>query len=64
MVAQIYTQALGCHFIAFYDSQGCGGGILTCLHMGCLTREQIKYSSPGEGKKLKREKALVIIQGM
>jgi hypothetical protein len=64
MVAQLYPQALGCLFITFYDSQGCSGDILTCLHMGCLTREQIKYSSPDEGKKVKMENVLVIIQGM
>jgi hypothetical protein len=31
-VAQLYPQAPGSLFIAFYDSQGDGGGILTCLH--------------------------------
>jgi hypothetical protein len=34
-VAQLNSQALGSlfiAFIAFYDSQGCGGGILTRLH--------------------------------
>jgi hypothetical protein len=30
-VAQLYHQALGSLFVAFYDSQGCGGGIRTCL---------------------------------
>jgi hypothetical protein len=34
MVAQLYPQTLGYFFIASYDSQGCGGGIRTCLHMG------------------------------
>jgi hypothetical protein len=28
MVAQIYTQALGSLPVAFYDSQGYGGGII------------------------------------
>jgi hypothetical protein len=32
-VAQWYSQALDSLFIAFYDSQGYSGGILTCLHM-------------------------------
>jgi hypothetical protein len=31
-VVQLYPQAPGSLFIAFYDSQGCGGGILTRLH--------------------------------
>jgi hypothetical protein len=31
-VAQLYPQAPGTPFIAFYDSHGCGGGILTRLH--------------------------------
>jgi hypothetical protein len=33
-VAQLYPQAPGSLWIAFYDSQGCGGDILTRLHMG------------------------------
>jgi hypothetical protein len=33
-VAQLYPRALGSLFVAFYDSQGCGGDILTCLHTG------------------------------
>jgi hypothetical protein len=31
---QLYPQALGSLFIAFYDSQGYGGGIRTLLHTG------------------------------
>jgi hypothetical protein len=31
-VAQLYPQAPGSFFIAFYDSQGFGGDILTGLH--------------------------------
>jgi hypothetical protein len=31
-VAQLYYQTLGSLFIASYDSQGYGGGILTLLH--------------------------------
>jgi hypothetical protein len=30
-VAQLYPRALGSSFVASYDSQGYGGGILTCL---------------------------------
>jgi hypothetical protein len=33
-VAQLYPQALGSLFVAFYDSQGYGGDILTRLHTG------------------------------
>jgi hypothetical protein len=33
-VAQLYSRALGSLFIASYDSQGYGGGILTRLHTG------------------------------
>jgi hypothetical protein len=33
-VAQLHPQAPGSLFVAFYDSQGCGGGILTRLHTG------------------------------
>jgi hypothetical protein len=31
-LVQLYYQALGSLFVAFYDSQGYGGGILTRLH--------------------------------
>jgi hypothetical protein len=31
-VAQLYPQAPGSLLVAFYDSQGYGGGILTRLH--------------------------------
>jgi hypothetical protein len=31
-VAQLYSQAPGSFFVAFYDSQGYGGAILTFLH--------------------------------
>jgi hypothetical protein len=34
MVAQLYPQLLDYHFVAFYDSQGYGGGILKRLHTG------------------------------
>jgi hypothetical protein len=33
-VAQLYPQTLGSLFVASYDSQGYGGGILTSLHTG------------------------------
>jgi hypothetical protein len=33
-VAQLYPWALGSLFVASYDSQGSGGGILTRLHTG------------------------------
>jgi hypothetical protein len=32
-VAQLYPQELGSLFIVFFYSQGCGGSILTCLHI-------------------------------
>jgi hypothetical protein len=43
-VAQIYPQAPGSLFVAFYDSQGYGGGILTRLHTG--TNRGISPVSP------------------
>jgi hypothetical protein len=33
-VAQLYPQTLGSVFVAFYDSQGYGGGSWTYPHMG------------------------------
>jgi hypothetical protein len=33
-VIQLYPQAAGSLFVAFYDSQGYGGGILARLHTG------------------------------
>jgi hypothetical protein len=33
-VVQLYPQAVGSIFFAFYNSLGCGGGILTRLHTG------------------------------
>jgi hypothetical protein len=33
-VAQIYPQALGSLFVAFYDAQGYGGDMRTRLHAG------------------------------
>jgi hypothetical protein len=35
-VAHLYPQAPASFFVAFYDSQGYGGGILTHLHTGRL----------------------------
>jgi hypothetical protein len=34
MVAQLYHRSVASLYVAFYDSQGCGGGILTRLHTG------------------------------
>jgi hypothetical protein len=46
-VAQLYPRALGSIFVASYDSQGYGGGILTRLHTGLQTKWNYKknYSS-------------------
>jgi hypothetical protein len=33
-MAKLYLRALGSLFVAFYDSQGCGGDIPTRLHTG------------------------------
>jgi hypothetical protein len=33
---QLYPRALGSLYVAFYDSQGYGGGILTRLYTGYL----------------------------
>jgi hypothetical protein len=33
-VTQLHPQAPGSHSVAFYGSQGYGGGIVTRLHMG------------------------------
>jgi hypothetical protein len=41
-VAKLCPQALGSIFIASYDSQGYGGGIRTCLHVG---NQQLKSQS-------------------
>jgi hypothetical protein len=35
-VSLFYTQALGSHFVASYDSQGYGGGIRPRLHTGVI----------------------------
>jgi hypothetical protein len=35
-VAQVYPQAPGSLFVAFYDPRGYSGGILTCLHTGII----------------------------
>jgi hypothetical protein len=37
-VAQLYREAPGSLFVAFYDSQGYGGGILTRLHTGHVSK--------------------------
>jgi hypothetical protein len=41
-VTQLYPRALGSLFVATYDSQGYGGGILTRLHTGDLTISQFR----------------------
>jgi hypothetical protein len=35
-ITKLYSQLLDSLFVAFYDSQGYGGGILTRLHTGSL----------------------------
>jgi hypothetical protein len=47
-VAKLYPRALGSLFVAFYDLQGCGGGILTRLHTGKPTvqRMNLNYKEP------------------
>jgi hypothetical protein len=42
-MAQFYTQPLGSVFVLFYDSQGYGGGIRTCLHMGYLKVQLVPH---------------------
>jgi hypothetical protein len=42
-VAQLYPRALGSLFVASYDSQGCGGGILTRLHTPTFLSLNINY---------------------
>jgi hypothetical protein len=39
-VAQLYPQVLGSLFVVSYDSQGCGGGIRTCLYASALTAKK------------------------
>jgi hypothetical protein len=40
---QLYPQAPGSLSVTFYNSQGYGGGILTCLHMGDFLFNQQKF---------------------
>jgi hypothetical protein len=42
-VAQLYSQAPGFLLIAFYDSQGYTGDILTHLHTGNITHYMDKF---------------------
>jgi hypothetical protein len=42
-VAQLYPQAQGYPFVAYYVSQGYSGGILTYLHTGCRHHKEEKY---------------------
>jgi hypothetical protein len=46
-VAQLYIQAPGSLFFAFYDSQGYGGGILTRLHKGVENFQVLKIYTNG-----------------
>jgi hypothetical protein len=61
-VAQLYPPEPGSLFVAFYDSQGYGGGILTRLHTGHIKgvlkfpvefhecrRVSVKYSELNQG---------------
>jgi hypothetical protein len=48
-VAQLFPRALGSLYVASYDSQGCGGGVLTRLHMGrFLAAEQSYVTTDGQ----------------
>jgi hypothetical protein len=44
-VAQLYPQAPGSLFVAFYDWQGYGGGIIARLHTGVFYNLFVHYSS-------------------
>jgi hypothetical protein len=44
-VAHLNPQAPGSVFVAFYDSQGYGGGILTHLHMGSLKKYRLIFEA-------------------
>jgi hypothetical protein len=47
-VAQLYPRALGSLFVTSYDSQGCGGGILThLLWSGVLAADSQSTSASG-----------------
>jgi hypothetical protein len=48
-VAQLYPQALGSLFVAFYDSQGYGGGILTLPHTEFLLISEVSECDNIEG---------------
>jgi hypothetical protein len=43
-VAQSFPRALGSLFVAIYNYQGCGGGILTSLHSGSRGKTEIKLN--------------------
>jgi hypothetical protein len=58
-VAQLYSQALGPLFVAFYDSQGYGGGIRTRLHQLLLCNTRINkwpFLSNGSGNTFPRKR--------
>jgi hypothetical protein len=42
-MARLYTKALGCLFVASYDSQSYGGGIRTRLHTGMFLEIYVQY---------------------
>jgi hypothetical protein len=51
-MAQLYPRALGSLFVASYDSQGYGGGILTRLHTGpiVLSKSKSQYDRRSVGQ--------------
>jgi hypothetical protein len=50
-IAQLYPRELGSIFVASYDSQGYGGGILTPLHTGELeTNLAVVYEAHPQSK--------------
>jgi hypothetical protein len=64
-VAQLYPRALGSLFVASYDSQGYGGGILTRLHTGTPDLEykhKVKQSALGSSPKAVLFTALKLVE--
>jgi hypothetical protein len=60
-VAQLYSQALGSLFIAFYDSQRYGVGIRTGLHMG-LEAGALYIASARTAQKTRLPTALLLFR--
>jgi hypothetical protein len=56
-VAQLYPQALGSLFVAFYDSQGYSGGICARFHAGWLTEAESYITTDGQSASLSWNKA-------